>query len=208
MFLLRFHRQSTLTIANVLYYILFFAYHQGFAYMYEVTTHIVKHSKKDNSLLHVLQIYKSIYIHNTYLYTHTHTWTFQVALSGKKPACQYRRQKRRGFNPWAGRSPGGGHGHPLKYSCLENPMDRGAWWATVHRVTKIQTRLLHTYIHIMWKMFFLQVLTSVFILDINSEYIKIKKIYHKFHMYHDQNESYPLTQPKEYWVYIFCHREL
>ena len=34
-----------------------------------------------------------------------------------------------------GRSPGGGHGNPLEYSCLENPMDRGAWWATAHRVT-------------------------------------------------------------------------
>ena len=32
----------------------------------------------------------------------------------------------------SGRSPGGGHGNPLQYSCLENPMDRGAWWATVH----------------------------------------------------------------------------
>ena len=38
-------------------------------------------------------------------------------------------------------SPGGGHGNPLQYSCLENPMDRGAWQATVHRVTKSQTRL-------------------------------------------------------------------
>ena len=34
-----------------------------------------------------------------------------------------------------GGSPGGGHGNSLQYSCLENPMDRGAWWATVHRVT-------------------------------------------------------------------------
>ena len=33
--------------------------------------------------------------------------------------------------PGSGRSPGGGHGNPLQYSCLENPMDRGAWWATV-----------------------------------------------------------------------------
>ena len=38
-----------------------------------------------------------------------------------------------------GRSPGGGHGNPLQYSCLENPMDIGAWWATVHGVTKSQT---------------------------------------------------------------------
>ena len=40
-----------------------------------------------------------------------------------------------------GRSPGGGHGNPLQYSCLENPMNRGAWWATVHGVTKSWTRL-------------------------------------------------------------------
>ena len=38
-----------------------------------------------------------------------------------------------------GRSPGGGHGNPLQYSCLENPMDRGAWQAIVHRVAKSQT---------------------------------------------------------------------
>ena len=40
-----------------------------------------------------------------------------------------------------GRPPGGGHGNPLQYSCLENSMNRGAWQATVHRVTKSQTRL-------------------------------------------------------------------
>ena len=38
--------------------------------------------------------------------------------------------------PGSGRSPGGGHGHPLHCSCLGNPMDRGAWRTTVHRVTK------------------------------------------------------------------------
>ena len=36
-------------------------------------------------------------------------------------------------------SPGGGHGNPLQYSCLENPMDRGAWWAAVHGVAKSRT---------------------------------------------------------------------
>ena len=41
----------------------------------------------------------------------------------------------------SGRSPGGGNCNPLQYSCLENAMDRGAWWATVHRVSKSQTRL-------------------------------------------------------------------
>ena len=43
--------------------------------------------------------------------------------------------------PESGRSPGGRHGNPLQCSCLENPMDRGAWWATVHRVAKSQTWL-------------------------------------------------------------------
>ena len=46
-----------------------------------------------------------------------------------------------GSIPGLGRSPGGGHGNPLQYSCLENPMDRGAWWATVHRVAKSQTQV-------------------------------------------------------------------
>ena len=41
-----------------------------------------------------------------------------------------------GSIPGSGRSPGEGNGNPLQYSCLENPMDRGAWWATVHGVTE------------------------------------------------------------------------
>ena len=46
-----------------------------------------------------------------------------------------------GSIPGLGRSPGGGHGNPLQYSCLENPMDGGAWRATAHQVAKSQTRL-------------------------------------------------------------------
>ena len=45
-----------------------------------------------------------------------------------------------GLIPGSGRSPGGGHGNPLQYFCLENSMDRGAWRATVHGVTKSQTQ--------------------------------------------------------------------
>ena len=48
--------------------------------------------------------------------------------------------------------PGGEHGNPLQYFCLENPMDRGAWWAAVHRVTKNWTQLkrlsMHANIHV------------------------------------------------------------
>ena len=43
-----------------------------------------------------------------------------------------------GSIPGMGSSPGGGHGNPLQYSCLENPMDRGAWWATDHRLQRVR----------------------------------------------------------------------
>ena len=46
-----------------------------------------------------------------------------------------------GLVPGLGRSPGGGNGNPLQYSCLKNPMDRGAWWARVCRITVSQTEL-------------------------------------------------------------------
>ena len=45
------------------------------------------------------------------------------------------------LTPGLGRSPGGGNGNPLQYSCLENSMDRGAWWATVHGSQKSRTQL-------------------------------------------------------------------
>ena len=51
-----------------------------------------------------------------------------------------------GSIPGSGRSPGGGQGNPLQHSCLENPMNRGAWWATVHKVVKRQTLFsIHTH---------------------------------------------------------------
>ena len=73
-------------------------------------------------------------------------WDFPGGTSGKEPTCQCRRHKRlqdriQGSIPGSGRSPEGGHGNPLQYSCLENPMDRGAWQATVHGVAESQTRL-------------------------------------------------------------------
>ena len=44
-------------------------------------------------------------------------------------------------DPWAGKSPGEGNGYSLQYCCLENSMDRGAWWGTAHGVSESQTRL-------------------------------------------------------------------
>ena len=61
--------------------------------------------------------------------------------SGKEPACQCRRHKRGRFSPWVGKIPGEGNGNLLRYSCLENYMDRGAWQATVHCVAKRQALL-------------------------------------------------------------------
>ena len=52
-----------------------------------------------------------------------------------------------GSIPGSGRSCGGGHGNPLQYSCLENPMDRGGWWTTDHRVTKSRTQLKRLSMH-------------------------------------------------------------
>ena len=51
-------------------------------------------------------------------------------------------------DPRLGRSPGEEHGNPRQYSCLENPMDRGTWWATVHRVTKSRTQLKWLSMHV------------------------------------------------------------
>ena len=65
-------------------------------------------------------------------------WGCPGGSDGKESACN---AGDLGSIPGLGRSPGEGNGNPLQYSCLENPMDRGAWWATVHGVTKSQTRL-------------------------------------------------------------------
>ena len=67
-------------------------------------------------------------------------WGFPGGASGKEPACQGRRHIRDvGLIPGLGRSSGGEPGNQLQCSCLENPMDRGAWRATVHRVAKSRT---------------------------------------------------------------------
>ena len=63
---------------------------------------------------------------------------FPGGLEGKASTCNVGDL---GSIPESGRSPGEGNGNPLQYSCLENPMDRGAWEAAVHEVTKSRTQL-------------------------------------------------------------------
>ena len=65
----------------------------------------------------------------------------QVVLVVKNPSANAGDIGYVGSIPGLGRSPGGGHGNPLQYSCLENPMDRGAWQATVHGVAQCQTQV-------------------------------------------------------------------
>ena len=72
----------------------------------------------------------------------------QVVLVVKNPPTSRGDIREVGLIPGSGRSPGGGNGNPLQYSCLENPMDRGAWWAMVHGVEKeVDTteQLTHTH---------------------------------------------------------------
>ena len=64
--------------------------------------------------------------------------------------------------PGSGRHPGEGNGNPLQYSFLENPMDGGAWWATVHGVAESQTRLK-------------RLNTSIFLLEADEERGKINR---------------------------------
>ena len=66
----------------------------------------------------------------------------------KNPLANEEAMRDSGLSPRSGRSPGGGYGNPFQYSCLENPMDRGAWWATVHGVKNSQTRLKQLSMHI------------------------------------------------------------
>ena len=71
----------------------------------------------------------------------------QVVLLVKNPPANAGDIRDAGLIPGSERSPGGGHGNPLQYSCLENSMDRGAWWATVHCVIKNWTCLKQLSIH-------------------------------------------------------------
>ena len=98
---------------------------------------------------HTHDIYHDEHVRLSYIYTHRYARLSLKSLlnkwvkvpsgsEGKASACSAGDS---GSIPGLGRSPGEGNGNPFQYSCLENSMDRGAWWATVHGVTKSRTRL-------------------------------------------------------------------
>ena len=106
-------------------------------------------------LLHVALHWFQHHILRNWLFSSLYSCFFvglPLWLSGKESACNARATGDTGLIPGSlgpGRSPGEGYGNPLQYSCLENPMDRGVWWVTVHGVAKSQTRLkrLSIYMH-------------------------------------------------------------
>ena len=71
--------------------------------------------------------------------------------SGKESICQCRETGDVGLIPWVGRSPGVETGYPLQYSCLENSMDSGVWWATVHEVSKNWSMHIHLEFKILYR---------------------------------------------------------
>ena len=75
------------------------------------------------------------------LHTSRVTLAFQGALVVKKSPANTGDIRDVGLSPGLGRSPGGGYSNPVQYSCLDNPMDRGAWRGTVHGFTKSRTQL-------------------------------------------------------------------
>ena len=115
-----------------------------------------------------------------------------------------------------GRSPGEGNGNPLQYSCLENPMDEGAWWATVHGVSKSRTRLsnftriqtqslfpefqkktlsfLHCYQNISWK--YWKALTKVQV-KLNMVWIRLSLAYKMKQMTIKMIDSFKLIKTKD-----------
>ena len=106
-----------------------------------------------NWCIYMIYIYKvswqsswlnHVYVESKLWYEWTYQWNrraSQMVLVVNNPLANAGDIRDVGLIPGSGRSPGGGHGNPLQYSCLGNPMDRGAWHATVHGVSKSQTWL-------------------------------------------------------------------
>ena len=100
-------------------------------HFFSKTQMILHETEQASSFIH----YKAICFHYNILCSKEHPG----GASGKEFTCQWKSLRRLSFQPLGQEDPWSHN--PLQYSCLENPMDRGAWWAIVHRVTKRQTWL-------------------------------------------------------------------
>ena len=95
---------------------------------------------------YIIHVQKIKYTKQTFLtpylrYDKKMSLGFPGGTGAKEPTCPCKRHKRWGFDPWLGRCPGEGNGKPFQYFCLENLLDRGVQWATVHRDAKSWTWL-------------------------------------------------------------------
>ena len=93
------------------------------------------------------------YAHILYIHIFVHYMKLLRWLSGKETTCN---SGDPGSIPGSGRSSGEGNGNPLQYSCLGNPMERGAWWATIHGVSKSLTQLSdfhYTSLHVLYTVY-------------------------------------------------------
>ena len=111
-----------------------------------------------------------------------------MALVVKNPPANAGDMRDVGLIPGSGRSSGGGHGNPLQYSCLENPMVRATWWATVHVVAKSQTWLsdfhFHLHLHMekstfkFFSLFFFNWITGILLYKVVSGILDNKTLSH------------------------------
>ena len=117
--------------------------------------------------------------------------------TGKESVCQCRRHRDAGLIPESERSPGEGNGNPLQYSCLENPTDRGAWWATVHGDSRSRTWLSTHTLDIWLKVSTLAQIPNMSRYLLNSSFEKCKNFLSK------NSPSYPLSL----YIYLFIYLE-
>ena len=98
--------------------------------------------QQEAKALNVVEVHRRhLTCSKNYVITYGSKGASPVTLVVKNPPANAGDTRDVGLMPGLGRSPAGGPGNPLRYSCLENPMDRGAWWAGVHGVAKSRARL-------------------------------------------------------------------
>ena len=120
----------------------------GWGSLTECWKYAVSRSRQWLQRAHIHKNWLRFALYNTALCTLLHYWPSQVALMVKNPPANAGDIRNVGSIVGSGTFAGGQHGNLLQYSCLENPMDRRAWWATIHGVTKRWTQLNRLSMHL------------------------------------------------------------
>ena len=107
-----------------------------------------------------------------------------------------------GLIPGLGRSPGGGHGNPLQYCCLENPRDRGAWQVAVHRVTKSNLARMHTYTCMCIHTYNSYIYHTVLLFIIKLVFMQHFAVYKHFHPHCLESRSHKILWGKQGTYYL------